>query len=614
MERNTMREQDATGAWAGAIRAEVGDGTLDKLAAFWKASLRETVEQIVQNARRAGAGRIRIETGDAEPYGWRIRIEDDGCGCADPAVLLAFGATGWTNGEEGAGVGFHALAATGCEVESHPQGAPGGAGWRTSLEPEHFRGREEAVVEDVGARQGGLAPHGTTVTFRTGEEVHKDRLAEAIRDATRYLPAKLTVTLDGEPVERRSVLDKAARIETTPHGRVGIHRDKYLQGNGVLSFHGVRAWMPAGGPRVVPMDPDRGLAPGPVALHASAEVHQHGGLRVTLPRRDRLVDNDAAADLEATMSRLLHEELAALADERIRDADGRTLRVVPTHAQHEEIRRLGIAMRSPSPLAPRWRAPRPDRTYPALNRCLPLAGLSRPVLRMAATPEKMDAHALEGALERAEAADPNAPLVVPEVPGLRGYAWYDALDWIADVRVRIRQDGREHAWLSAANRSEREMAVDERYDKPAVRPGPVDSISFELLVVDQAGNERTVTVADGTWISTARWPLCHERARDAVHGVPGTGVTAEILGEAVAQAAALAMTDDWCRESADALRAECMAGAHRALGHTRESIQERLETHALEYLTPGIPAGWRATVVLENGVARAVATPTDQAD
>ena len=51
------------------------------------------VDELVQNAQRAGASNIHVETDD---YNETITIEDNGCGCTDPQILFSKSDTGWS--------------------------------------------------------------------------------------------------------------------------------------------------------------------------------------------------------------------------------------------------------------------------------------------------------------------------------------------------------------------------------------------------------------------------------------------------------------------------------------------------------------------------------------
>jgi len=51
------------------------------------------IRELLQNARRAGASRIRLLTDRSDLYD--LRVDDDGCGIADLQALLTLGGSGW---------------------------------------------------------------------------------------------------------------------------------------------------------------------------------------------------------------------------------------------------------------------------------------------------------------------------------------------------------------------------------------------------------------------------------------------------------------------------------------------------------------------------------------
>ena len=64
---------------------------------LFTSTLGETLAELLQNARRAGASLIKIDT----PGQGRVRVRDDGRGIEQPGALLAFGARGWSGATAG---------------------------------------------------------------------------------------------------------------------------------------------------------------------------------------------------------------------------------------------------------------------------------------------------------------------------------------------------------------------------------------------------------------------------------------------------------------------------------------------------------------------------------
>ena len=72
------------------IRASIDARALKRVTSFFNGTAFDIMTELLQNARRAGATRIDVDT-TREGF----RITDDGRGIADPAVLLRFGGSEW---------------------------------------------------------------------------------------------------------------------------------------------------------------------------------------------------------------------------------------------------------------------------------------------------------------------------------------------------------------------------------------------------------------------------------------------------------------------------------------------------------------------------------------
>ena len=167
------------------LRASINGLAMKKVTRFFNATTEAIVGEMLQNARRAGATKVRIRT---KPKA--ITIDDDGVGIAEPGQLLEFGSSGWsdqrTRAEDPAGMGFFSLARRNAEVESWPR--DGAGGWRICLEPKHFTGEAEGSVTGATAANG-PRPSGTRVTFEHNENVYTVR--NEIRKLCRHYPVQV---------------------------------------------------------------------------------------------------------------------------------------------------------------------------------------------------------------------------------------------------------------------------------------------------------------------------------------------------------------------------------------------------------------------------------------
>ena len=200
---------------AAPIRARVHKGALRRVTKFFSSTPADIFSELLQNARRAGANRVNVDTEglpEREGGGIRVTVTDDGTGVGDAAVLLSFGETGWdettARNEDAAGMGLASLARRGCRVSSRQavsKGVPA-PGWRVALTPAHFLGEENAIpLPDNNAPY----PNGTAVSFK-GEET-LDAIEGALARAALHYP--LAVTFNGRPKDRRAFLDGTVHAE-----------------------------------------------------------------------------------------------------------------------------------------------------------------------------------------------------------------------------------------------------------------------------------------------------------------------------------------------------------------------------------------------------------------
>ena len=206
---------------AQTIQAEMHEGTISGLGELLQLPTERALDEVLDNARRSGATRIRITTDKRT-----VTVEDNGRGIADPQLLLSFGRSGWT--PESEGIGFSALAAHEPEVRSRTED---GAGWRVSLRNEHFVGSTPAPIE---ATDEAPAPNGTAVTLTYPDTGSRD---QEIGRAIANLPG--LVTINGQMAENRDHLASCIYIQQEDGVRIGVeHFNHLFHGRGTVNFHG----------------------------------------------------------------------------------------------------------------------------------------------------------------------------------------------------------------------------------------------------------------------------------------------------------------------------------------------------------------------------------------
>ena len=412
------------------VWARIDHEALATVRNFFSADLAQTIDELFQNARRAGASRIDVHATDDG----LLIVTDDGEGIADPATVLAFGQSRWEETirrrEHPAGMGLYSLAGDTACIRSRRAGGPG---FSLELTPEAFEGTAGATVR---SDETAPAPAGTSVEFRprglNGREDqacrqnHPATAAQwaelyrgTIESAARHLPVK--VTLQGTEVERTDWLEGAHHVSEAHGIRFGVFTrgDRYG-----LNFHGhLVPW--AGLPKV------KTLAG---TVQVAAEVIDAPDLQLTLPARERVVANDYATRMYAAARLTLLEGLAKLGP-----------RAPVPYAVWAEARAAGVAMPAAPPRLMPWTPgysagriehqwvddPRQDQ--PVGDGCM--------IIGITEEPET------EATLYRAFARAGLGDRVFRPDPRLEGYPWYDALDRVEAATVTALVDGEriEHA-------------------------------------------------------------------------------------------------------------------------------------------------------------------------
>ena len=184
-------------------------------------STRETfIKELMQNARRAGAGGVWMSVDDASQS---LTIIDDGEGIGDPQTLLRLGESGWDcvevmERENPFGVGFAAaiFAAEQIDVESRD--------WRIDTLTSAL-----LALEPIPIQTGLEHRTGTRITVTMTDEVWahlRDRLGSLIENLAWAFP--IPVYLDGEPLDRPHALDNIATEDLGIGAVKPIYQDNKL--------------------------------------------------------------------------------------------------------------------------------------------------------------------------------------------------------------------------------------------------------------------------------------------------------------------------------------------------------------------------------------------------
>ena len=472
------------------IRARIHENAVSRVTRAYGGQIADIFLEALQNSRRASATRVRIAISvpPGQPAGTRetplaVTIADDGCGIADPAVLLSFGENGWNDAlvqrEDAAGFGFASLARRSCTVSSRPR-SPGGEilpGWRVELVPEHFLGDAEAQIfpDDTAPY-----PHGTSISFQATESVAAIRTA-AENAARHYpLPVMLADRTEGESaagaLPRRAFLDGAVHAEQWRGLAFGVFRNRRAGYNDPdLNFHGLTLAV-----RLPAVETVHGAT-----WTVRADVGDCPALELVLPARKEAVETDFLSQTREAARTAIYRAMTADPEPR------------PSFEDWTRAREAGIEIAPPPAVLRPWRPSVADiddwRDPPKL------AGAGHDALVMAFDPEPPEAQALWRAAER----DGFAPRLFEADRRLDGYGWYDALDRAAAMTVRAAAAG---AW----------MAIDDwpRPEPARPRAAPLPSrpaaIRIELAVRPAAGHPGTLDIPADVAFAGEAWSWIDE--------------------------------------------------------------------------------------------------------
>ncbi|HOW72218.1 MAG TPA: hypothetical protein PKY77_16585 [Phycisphaerae bacterium] len=262
------------------IQATVNPRLLTKASRLFTGTLQGRIIEILQNARRAGATQVDIANQDGF-----VIVRDNGQGIDDFAKLLDLGSSGWEEAleesEDPAGVGLFCLATRAVTIRSK--------GKRLTIADHGWTGEPVTLEDDPEPIDG------TELRFRD------EPWTSGAVDMNAVFTG-MNVTVDGIACPRVSFVSDQATVYPELGCRIEVRepsdlnawhtahrRDFHYSDNALVNFHG----------QVVPFD-----------CHPLSEHFLHflidmtgepTGLRLMLPARTRLVDNEAFKKLQGAM-------------------------------------------------------------------------------------------------------------------------------------------------------------------------------------------------------------------------------------------------------------------------------------------------------------------------
>lgn len=394
------------------IRAKIAPEALSKTTRFFNATLHDILNELLQNARRAGATHVIVTE-----HGIRITVEDDGAGIADPSKLLEFGASGWDAKtamlEDAAGMGFFALSRRGCAVYSHAHGQR--RGWIADITREAFEGRCAAKISPSD-----LNTNGTSVSFDRDDRIDNgvqyvlDRVGEFYPVRLRY--RRHVEGPDGpyewREIRQRGFLDECVAVSEWSVGDVGVQSAiigvstrKIYSREAAVNFHGLT--IPAPTPTLSQLF-------GGLTVQAMVDLKSAEGVELVLPARKEIVDSPVWRSLNEACLDALYAWIA--------DQATHTL----SHSDYEAGLARGHRLNEAAPLLTPWRAN--DANY-SVYYPQPDSQVGDDCLIVDFDGEAIDEQCFARAIA---GADLEGKLFAAEM-AYRGYSWYDAIGRISKI-------------------------------------------------------------------------------------------------------------------------------------------------------------------------------------
>lgn len=564
-----------------SISATVSPNALGKATRFFNATLADILNELLQNARRAGAGEVFAEETETGYV-----ISDDGRGIADPAALLAFGASFWDETiarlEDAAGMGFWSLSRRGCAVSSRPEGSP--AGWHAEISPDVFAGEAAAdLIEDPDIERG--------TTIFIPKSAHDDvSLEYALARAGEFYPLPIILrSPDPEAscgycrseIERKDFLGDAVAVvrfgsDENNGGRIGVIPSRRCGPAPTMNFHGVT--LSPSTPRVSQQ------LDGPV-YQAIYDFHGGAGIELVLPARKEIVHNDAWRAQQKKGRDAIFAHIVKQGDHRLAFKDYDKA-IACGH-------RLAEAVRGLTP----WSPPENEdgAYYGSSEAPVPENAL---LVDVDADPVVLQcmAHALDG-------AGFDAPLFAA-LPAYQGYTWYDALPRIVEVEWRLKRAGDEvvydylddfHAPSIEAAPSAGDADSDDQWRRP-------DAIVMRLTIERRGGREisefETDVLLFGEGYSADEIDVIVTNS-----ALEANTVDPEMLAELMVKSY-FSPSDDADADSYRAQRSNyeiaAYARACEALIGKEAADLAFIRDHAIEGLSWACPRGRRVVIVIED--------------
>ena len=548
------------------IRASVHQDAIHRVTRFFDATVGDCLNEVFQNARRAGATQVSVTVKDG-----LVTVTDDGRGIDDPQDVLAFGMSRWEDrvaaSEDPAGMGIYALSRM--EQVSITSRQADGPGWSVQLEERHFSGEEAARVTP--SCDDRLAA-GTTVTFAPRPATPQARdsaLQEAVEKAAKYYP--LPVTLNGHSADRKDFLEGCVHVEEWQGLRIGVSHRHLSFRDPAINFHGVTVSDDGNS------DINARINGRDQHWQTRIDVVDCPELELTLPARKQIVKTEFVARLAARCRQAVFNAMAQA------DPPAQV-----SFTLQQEAARLGIQIPDAEPTLQRWEPEVADsersRSYAATRNRHPVG---KTALRV-----EWDAPACdEQALARAINDSALELRLFHGEHGMAGYPWYNAMTTVEEITIRVHD----------ADGTVRQLTEERRARKSPFTERPV-RIVYRLRTADAQGKEDHIEVdADVAFFED-------EPGWTAGDTPPLVTRDSDILPDELVEL----MTDSFFYFSEDSdcdsrdtqecdFKRNAENTARKTLMSTREALEATLQNAVREYVYHHLPRDYSAVIYMEHG-------------
>lgn len=390
------------------IRPTVSPQTITRVTRLFNGTIGDILNELLQNSRRAAASWIGIVHETTE-LGTTITVSDNGSGIADPAQMLALGDSGWgvdiAAAEDPAGMGVFSLAGKETTITSRSASSP--KGWTASIPADGWTGDMDIAVREADV------DIGTTIRFfmpgLTGQCA-----ARVINDVCKFYP--LPVIANGCEVPREDFLAKAIHVAHWNGSWIGVFEGHQYHSEPTVNFHGLLL--------------NRKLAGisetlGGKHYHARLDIGATPDLALVLPARKEFVENEGLTALLAAARRTIFEAIGTKEAHRLSFEDWKA------------ARDLGVELSEAEAVLPVWQPRVAEQDQ-----------LKFEYKEIACGESTIRVNELEPdigqALARALKDDICRPGLVESHAEYSGYAWYDRLNQLGNVRFYINKGDVRH--------------------------------------------------------------------------------------------------------------------------------------------------------------------------